>query len=252
MLSFIYKILQRVAEAAGFNFVVTKRGKKTDSYESISPKATYAPWLSDNAFNEIYAVIKNYTLVDRYRCYELWQLVAECSKLNGALIEVGVWRGGSGSLIAKKAQMLGISDNVYLCDTFQGVVKAGGQDTRYTGGEHADTSKELVEELIKQLSLNNTKILVGVFPEQTANLVDDKTFRFCHVDVDVYQSAKDIVEWIWPKLTVGGMIVFDDYGFFGCEGVRRLVDEERNKKDRLVIHNLNGHAIIIKRPHNAN
>ena len=47
-------------------------------------------------------------------------------------------------------------------------------------------------------------------------------------------------------MPVGGMIVFDDYGFSGCEGVTKLVDEERNKNDRIVIHNLNGHGIIIK------
>lgn len=246
MLSFIYKILQRLAEVIGFNLVVTKRGKKDDPYELVSPKATYAPWLSDHAFNEVYTVIKDYTLVDQYRCYELWQLVSESSKLNGALIEVGVWRGGSGSLIAKRAQMLGIQDKVYLCDTFAGVVKAGDKDANYKGGEHADASKEIVEEIVNKLQLNNTKILVGTFPDETAKRVDDKIFRFCHIDVDVYQSAKDVVAWLWPKLTIGGMIVFDDYGFWGCEGVTRFVNEERNKKDRTVIQNLNGHAIIIK------
>ena len=243
----IYNFFQKLAEVVGFNLVVTKKGKKTDSYELVSPRATYAPWLSDEAFNEIYKIVKDNTLVDKYRCYELWQLVRECSKLNGALIEVGVWRGGSGCLIAKRAEMLGIKDNVYLCDTFKGVVKAGDKDSRYRGGEHADASKEIVEETINKLKLNNTKILVGTFPDETSRLINDQAFRFCHVDVDVYQSAKDITEWIWPKLIIGGMIVFDDYGFWGCEGVTRFVDEERNKKDRIVVQNLNGHAIVIKR-----
>ncbi len=242
----IYKVLQKFAKVAGFNLAVTKESKKTGSYELVFPKATYAPWLSDRPFNEIYDTVKDYTLVDKYRCYELWQLAAECSKLNGALIEVGVWRGGSGCLIAKRAQTVGINDNVYLCDTFRGVVKAGERDSRYKGGEHADSSKEIVEGLIDTLKLDNAKILVGTFPEETANLIDDKIFRFCHIDVDVYQSAKDIVDWLWPRLAVGGMVVFDDYGFWACEGVTRFVDQERNKKDRTVIQNLNGHAILIK------
>ena len=101
--------------------------------------------------------------------------------------------------------------------------------------------------MTNKLKLNNTKILVGTFPDETSRLINDQAFRFCHVDVDVYQSAKDITEWIWPKLIIGGMIVFDDYGFWGCEGVTRFVDEERNKKDRIVVQNLNGHAIVIKR-----
>lgn len=244
--SFIYKILKKFARIVGFNLVLTKRTKEITNYAQALPVATYAPWLSDSLFNETYKAIKNYTLVDIYRCYELWRLVGEAEKLNGALIEVGTWKGGSGALIAKKAKLSGIEDNVYLCDTFSGVVKACDKDSKYKGGEHADASKETVEDVVNQLKLDNINILVGVFPEETSKFICEKTFRFCHIDVDVYQSAKDIVEWLWPKLVIGGMVVFDDYGFKKCDGITRFVNEERSKKDRLVIHNLNGHAILIK------
>jgi O-methyltransferase len=173
--------------------------------------------------------------------------VGESKKINGALLEVGVWRGGTGGLIAKKAEIEGIKDTVYLCDTFAGVVKAGIHDSRYKGGEHADTSKELVEELIsKKLNLSNVKILQGIFPEDTGHLVCDQQFRFCHVDVDVYQSAKDIIEWIWPRMSAGGIFVCNDYGFPSSAGVTKFANEERQKADRVVIHNLNGHAVIVK------
>lgn len=246
LLNYIYKIIKKIVETAGLNLVITKKLKKSSNYEPVLPKATYAPWLSDCSFNGVYKIIKDYTLVDKYRCYELWQLVEETVTLDGALIEIGVWKGGSGSLIAKKAKLDGIKNKVYLCDTFTGVVKAGIKDSKYKGGEHTDTSKEIVKKVINELKLDNTKILVGIFPEETSKLVSDRIFRFCHIDVDVYQSAKDIVEWLWPKLVIGGIIVFDDYGFQGCDGVTCFVNEERNKKDRLVIHNLNGHAIFIK------
>lgn len=251
LLRFPYKILKKLAELVGFELTVVSKAKKEmavagDAYETVLPKATYAPWLQDQKFNDVYGSIAGYTLVDRYRCYELWQLVEQSAKLRGALLEVGVWRGGTGALIAKKAKESGIADTVYLCDTFTGVVKAGEKDSRYKGGEHADTSKEIVEELLAGLELDNTMILVGMFPDETSGLVTDEAFRFCHIDVDVYQSAKDVVEWLWPKLVVGGMVVFDDYGFRGCDGVTRFVNEERGKEDRLVIHNLNGHAILIK------
>ncbi len=251
LLKFIFKILNIIAQIVGYNLVVTKRFQKktkniTIGYEIVSPFATYAPWLLDNAFNKTYEIIKNYTLIDKYRCYELWQLVQETAKLNGALIEIGVWRGGSGALIAKQTKLSGIKETVYLCDTFTGVVKAGEKDSVYKGKEHADASRENVDEVINKLTLDNTKILVGIFPEETNELVSDKIFRFCHIDVDVYQSAKDIIEWLWPKLAIGGIVVFDDYGFDRCDGITRFVNEERNQKDRLVIHNLNGHAIFIK------
>ena len=43
-----------------------------------------------------------------------------------------------------------------------------------------------------------------------------KRFRFCDIDVDVFQSAKDILDWIWPRMVIGGVVVYDDYGFKGC------------------------------------
>ncbi|GHV81411.1 hypothetical protein AGMMS49944_32020 [Spirochaetia bacterium] len=239
-------MIKTIVKIMGYDLFVMRRNNKSTNYEQILPVATYAPWLSDSLFISTYKIIENYTLVDKYRCYELWQLVEETAKLNGALIEIGVWRGGSGTLIAKKAELNEIKDTIYLCDTFTGVVKPGEQDSRYMGGEHADTSKKILETVIKKLNLENIKILVGIFPEETSHLVSDNAFRFCHIDVDVYTSAKDILDWIWPKLVVGGIIVFDDYGFQTCDGITQFVNELRNRKDRVVIHNLNGHGIIIK------
>ncbi len=188
-------------------------------------------------------------LVDLYRCWELWSLVAQSVKTAGAILEVGVWRGGTGSLLAKKAKLCGISEPVYLCDTFEGVVKAGANDPGYTGGEHSDTSRDLVQSLIRdRLGLDNARILQGIFPDDTAHLIPaDTAFRLCHIDVDVYQSAKEVFGWVWPRMSAGGIVVFDDYGFFGCEGVARFVDgEQRSEPGRVVLHNLNGHAIIVK------
>lgn len=243
----IYKVVKKMGKALGLNIAITKiSNTEKGSYESVFPYATYAPWIDDRTFMESFKIVKNYTLVDMYRCFELWQLVSEVSHLEGALIEIGVWKGGTGTLIAKKASMENIKEPVYLCDTFSGVVKAGTKDSYYKGGEHADTSVKTVEKLSEKLSVSNYKILKGIFPEDTAEQVTDKIFRFCHIDVDVYQSAKDILNWIWPKMQTGGLIVFDDYGFSGCSGITQFVNEERKKSDRMVIHNLNGHAIIVK------
>jgi O-methyltransferase len=217
------------------------------SYQRLNPIADYAPWMTDPQFLEIYHTIQPYTLVDMYRCYELWTLVEQSQKLAGSLIEIGVWRGGTGALIAQRAKLSGITDTIYLCDTFTGVVKASAHDPLYKGGEHHDTSLGLVEDLVyNQLKLEHVKILQGIFPEETANVLDHESFRFCHIDVDVYHSAKDITEWLWNKLTIGGMIVYDDYGFFGYAGVTTYVEEQRHALDRLVLYNLNGHAVIIK------
>jgi O-methyltransferase len=214
---------------------------------TIIPWASYSPWANDSHFVETYRAIQGDTLVDLYRCYELWDLVGQSRHLEGALIEIGVWRGGTGGLIAKRAELTGIREPVYLCDTFAGVVKASSRDSYYKGGEHGDASRAQVEELLHdRLGLRNAVIVQGVFPEESASLVHHDRFRFCHIDVDVYDSANDILSWIWDKLVVGGVIVYDDYGFPRTSGITRHVDEHRDDADRVTLYNLNGHAIVVK------
>jgi len=228
---------------------VTPPVQAGQSHQVIQPEATYAPWNLDAAFLETYTAIRGHTLVDVYRCWELWTLVEQTRHLPGVILEVGVWRGGTGALIARKAQLCGLSCPVYLCDTFAGVVKAGERDTLYKGGEHADTSRAVVEELVHDtLRLDNVRILQGVFPDESAHALEGELVRLCHVDVDVYRSARDIHEWVWPRLAAGGMVVYDDYGFRHCEGITAFVGEQFGEPDRRVIHNLNGHAVIVKVP----
>jgi len=220
------------------------------NYGLVLPNANYSPWAGDKDFMEIYNKIKNNTLVDIYRCFELWQLVEQTQKLNGSssIIEIGVWRGGTSAIMAQKLFHLKSKANMYLADTFEGVVKVSEKDKLYSGGEHSDTSQQIVEDLLKnKVKYSNYKILKGIFPEQTEHLVPaGEVFGLCHIDVDVYESAKDIISWVWDKLIIGGVIVFDDYGFHTCTGITRLVNEQRNLKDRVILHNLNGHAIMVK------
>lgn len=213
----------------------------------LEPLASFSPWLTDAAFVETHGLVARHTLVDHYRCWELWSLVDQLRSLSGDLIEIGVWRGGSGVLMAKRCQLSGIEATVFLCDTFTGVPKAGDGDTNYTGGEHADTSQEVVLTLAQRVGVANVRILKGLFPDETGAEIQHRKFRFCHIDVDVYRSAKETFDWIWPRLVAGGVVVFDDYGFKGCEGVTRLVEELGRGPDRLTLYNLNGHALVIKR-----
>jgi O-methyltransferase len=149
-------------------------------YEAVLPNATYSLWNLDKAFIAAYSQIKDATLVDKYRCFELWRLVEQCAKLEGGpLIEIGVWRGGTAALIASQARNLGPHHKVYACDTFSGVVKAEAQDPHYLGGEHADTSQRSVEELFYDtLNLDNIEVLTGIFPEETGTRLENLKFRF--------------------------------------------------------------------------
>jgi O-methyltransferase len=138
------------------------------AYNHIVPAATLSPWYSDIEFIEIYSKIgTNYTLVDHYRCYELWTLAKQTHKIPGVILEVGVWKGGTGTVLAKAAP----AKKVYLADTFSGVVKASSKDLTYIGGEHSDTSRATVQTILDELDITNAEVLVGVFPDDTGHMI---------------------------------------------------------------------------------
>lgn len=222
-------------------------------YEPILPFSNYAPWKGNKIFVELLKIIKGdfkYTLVDKYRAYELWQLVEYAIKLNPelAFLEVGVWRGGTAAIIGTQLMLQKSNSILFLADTFEGVANAGVNDDFYKGGEHNDTNEPMVRDLLdNKVGLKNYQIIKGIFPKDTKHLINDAVkFSFCHIDVDVYQSAKEVLEWVWPKLAIRGIVVFDDYGFHSCTGIAKLVESYRSLADRMIVHNLNGHAIMIK------
>jgi O-methyltransferase len=217
-------------------------------YGGIYSQSAYSPWKGDAAFRQVLSAIRSHTLVDEYRCHELWQLCGQIGTLDqGDVLEVGVWRGGTGCLLARRCLDGNLGGTVFLCDTFTGVAKAGGRDSAYVGGEHADTNATMVLDLVRWMGLTNVEVLEGIFPDATAHRIADRRFRFCHIDVDVYESASQTFDWVWPRLVLGGLVVFDDYGFYSCGGVTRLVDRMIGEPDRLVVYNVNGHALVIKR-----
>ena len=213
---------------------------------AIRPFATHAPWQTDGEFQTALAQVRDNTMVDVYRLWEMWTLVEQVASVPGDIIEIGVWRGGSGALTAKRVAMLGLDAKVYLCDTFEGMVKTGEHDPLYRGGELSDTSADIVRALCDRMGLTTVEVLKGIFPDDTGDQVPSTQIRLCHIDVDVYNSARDVVAWVWDKMPVGALMVYDAYGFPSCAGITKHVDEQRAMGDRTVIHNLNGHAIVVK------
>jgi O-methyltransferase len=217
--------------------------KEGCSHSQIIPFASYSPWLDDEAFQAIYEIVKAGTMVDIYRCYELYRLAQQCKGVAGDIVEIGVWRGGTAALIAHALP----EKTAHLFDTFSGVAKCDPEfDTLYSGGEHADTDEQIVKNLFAAAGAR-CEIHSGIFPDDTLSALPEKVC-LAHIDVDSYHSVKQSFEAIWPNVQPNGIVVFDDYAIFGCEGANQAINEiVARYQDGLFIHNLNGHALLIKR-----
>lgn len=140
-------------------------------------------------------------------------------KAKGAIAEVSVYKGESALLLAKA-----FPDRIiYLFDTFSGMPESDPSIDYHKKGDFADTSLSAV--MTKLKDFKNVIYYPGIFPE-SAKTVENIKFAFVNVDVDIYKSTKDCLEFFYPRLAEGGGIfIQDDYNFPNCKGATKAVDE---------------------------
>lgn len=157
------------------------------------------------------------TLISPDRLAILIALVKQCRPLMGDFWECGVFRGGSARIISD----LLTHQRLYLFDTFIGLPAPTPSLDDHREGDFSDTSLEGVK---KTVPYPNTTFIKGLIPD-TFKGFELSRISFAHVDVDLYASVKDCVEFIYPRILSGGIILFDDYGFPQCRGAKVAVDE---------------------------
>lgn len=200
---------------------LSRRGY-TPANTNISEVEPLKLWMSDIRFLMIWDKIYHNTMIDITRAYMLYQFLLDVRRIEGAVAEVGVQRGGTGQLIAAVLSQ----NKIYLFDTFEGLpaISPDFDKNYHSEGEFNDNSYEDVKSLFPQQEY--VKVVRGVFLHSIEN---DNTypteFCFVHVDVDLYQSARDCCEYFYQLLVPSGVMIFDDYGFGTCPGVRQAVDE---------------------------
>jgi O-methyltransferase len=170
------------------------------------------------------------TYLRHNRLLTLWQAVRNTRGLRGELAEVGTWRGGSARFLAASSRHFGELPEIHAFDTFEGHpdVIEPGIDGAHAAGNFANTSFEEVREYLAPYP--NVILHKGEF-RKTREAVADREFRLAHIDVDLYKSTVDGLEFFWPRLCEGGVMVVDDYGFTSCKGAKKAVDEFLGETD---------------------
>jgi O-methyltransferase len=137
----------------------------------------------------------------------------------GAVAECGVYKGGNLRLLADILR----DREVFGFDTFAGLpAEMWREGEPHSTGDFADVSFEAVSLALSDVP--NVHLVRGIFPASAATLAD-RRFAFVHLDLDFYESTRLALEWLLPRMNAGGVIVFDDYGWKHCPGVKRLIEE---------------------------
>lgn len=206
-------------------------------------KPIFSPWLGYGEFTEYYRRASGKTLVSPDRCWMLYTLCRQALFIEGEIWECGVYKGGTAAMLQEIIRNHAPYKRLRLFDTFMGMPDVNARMDIHQRGDFADTNLDMVREVVGDGA--NISFHQGVIPETFKGLSESR-IAFAHVDVDIWQSVMDCCEFLYPRLSVGGFIVFDDYGFPTCPGARNAVDMYFSGREVLPLVLPTGQAIIFK------
>lgn len=142
-------------------------------------------------------------------------------EIEGDLIETGVWRGGAAIFMKAVLNELNITDKkVWLADSFQGLPEpkkkyAADQVSNLHKQKILTVSKKEVEDNFRLYDLldDKVKFIEGWFDETLANVPIER-LSLLRLDGDLYESTIIALENLYPKLSIGGFIIIDDFNAF--------------------------------------
>lgn len=169
------------------------------------------------------------TLVTFNEAYMVYSLARSVARLPGDFAEVGVYEGSTARLLCELKE----DKALHLFDTFEGL--PGGttavEKLLYRRKGQYACSLESVQAYLG--AFRDVRYYKGLFPLSAAELEAGRRFALVHIDVDLYQSTLDCLQYFYPRLTPGGILLSHDYSVL--EGVRQAFGEFlADKPERLV------------------
>jgi O-methyltransferase len=152
----------------------------------------------------------------------------------GDLIETGVWRGGATIFMRAILMAHGVFDRrVFVADSFEGLPKPDKrrypQDRRdklFRFSILAVSQEEVANNFAKYGLLDDQVVFLKGWFKDTLPTAPIEKLAVLRLDGDMYQSTMEVLTTLYPKLSVGGFCIIDDYALQGCH---RAVDDFRNE-----------------------
>lgn len=222
------------------------------AYRVTSQLRARFPDIDDDGFWKIADRALPRTALSVQRLYSIYlsvKYVVE-SGVPGDVVECGVFKGGSAIMMAASFAYFGdVSRRIFLFDTFEGWPQPTDPDVDFFGQDHKhlydqslSKAREHEQENVQSIftlpeffESTRAAILSGSdYPqdkfffikglvESTLPNEEIKALSILRLDTDYYESTAWELKTLWPTLSVGGVLLIDDYGQF--HGARKAVDE---------------------------
>jgi len=192
-------------------------------------------------------LLQKYGLIsDQVDKEQLSVILAELERVlaastEGAVVEFGCYIGTTSLFIRRLLDARNDSREFHVYDSFEGLPPKSAEDEsrageQFVAGELAVSKKQFMQQFQKA-GLRPPVIHKGWFGELMSAEVPER-IAFAFLDGDFYESIKDSIRLVRPRLAPGSTIVVDDYAREALPGAKKAVDELLPGRPIFVSHNL--------------
>lgn len=170
-----------------------------------------------------------------WRTYIIMSLVRRCVRLDGDLMEIGCYRGDTAARVLNEVDLTG--KRYWLYDLFGH--RPGDAHLRLA--HHVDGLEAAVRGRFAEAEA--VEIVAGAVPDSLARGPD--AVCFAHVDLNNAVAEVGALQWLLPRMVVGGAIVFDDYGWQGLSEQKKAIDRTLFGTDHRVMELPTGQGVLL-------
>ncbi|NYH98651.1 TylF/MycF/NovP-related O-methyltransferase [Cupriavidus plantarum] len=183
----------------------------------------------------------------------LWA-ASSAVRVAGDFVECGVNRGFMSSAIMRHLNWDETGRTFYLLDTFKGLDEAVVSDQERAAGVIEKNRKELDEgfytdnlPLVRQnfFEWTHTKIIPGSIPE-TLQEINTSTIAFAHIDLNCSLPEVAAIDFLWPRISTGGVVLLDDYAYYGFQPQKEAMDVWASRNNVPIASLPTGQGLIVK------
>ncbi|HVU87181.1 MAG TPA: TylF/MycF/NovP-related O-methyltransferase [Pirellulales bacterium] len=178
-------------------------------------------------------------LLTSNEAFIVYSLARAQAKRDAALAEVGTYQGGSARMICEAKG----DRPLHVFDTFEGLPPAASQDGHVHRQNQYACSLESVKSYLS--GYKNVSFYKGIFPD-TSGPVENLRFSFAHFDVDLYEGTLACLEFFYPRMLPGGVMLSHDYSILS--GVREAFAEFLQDKPEPLVELPTTQCMVVKLP----
>lgn len=175
-------------------------------------------------------------------------------RVEGDFVECGVNLGFMSSAIMHHLKWGGDGRMFYLLDTFSGFderfVSAKEREAGILEKNNKDWGAGFYTDNVARVRENfsewtNVKIVVGSIPETLCEISSEK-IAFLHIDLNCSPPEVGAMEGLWDRIVRGGVVLLDDYAYYGYQPQKEGMDEWAARRDVPIASLPTGQGLILK------